>query len=223
MGYNIFNSLEATLIGLWASVVQFLPLLVVALLVLIVGLIVAGSLKRLTIRVFNTLRVDEALRATGFVALVERTGFSFSSGRFVGTLVKWFVMLVFLIVAMDILRLSEVTNFITYVVMSYFPRVIVATLILIAAALLAGLARNGAVAAATVAQVKYPAFFGKVAYVAILVFAGLAALNQLQIATELVQMLFGGLVFGLALAFGLAFGLGGRETAARVLDSVTKK
>jgi len=223
MGYTIFNSLEVTFMSLWASILQFLPLAVIALLVLIVGLIVAGALKRVTVTIFDTLRIDEALRATGFISLVEKTGFSFSSGRFVGTLVKWFVMLVFLIVAMDILRLSEVTNFITYVVISYFPRVIVATLILIAAALLAGLARSGAEAAATVAGIKHTAYFGKVAYVAILVFAGLAALNQLQIAQQLVQMLFGGLVFGLALAFGLAFGLGGRDTAARVLDSVTKK
>lgn len=204
-------------------VMAFVPLLVAAILILIVGLVIANMLKQVTRKFFAVLRVNDALMTAGAGKMVERAGYKLDAGLFVGTLVKWFILLIFLIVALDILRLTEVTMFIREVVIGYFPRVIVAVLILMVAAVVAGIARGAAVGAATAVNLRRPELFGKVAYGAILLFAILAVLNQLQIAEELVQMLFAGMVFAIALALGLAFGLGGRETAARYLDEVTRK
>jgi len=223
MTYSIIDSLEIAFTELWVMLLHFAPLLLAAVIILVVGLVVSGVLKKVTRKVFAALRVNDALATAGLDTVVARAGYKLDAGYFVGTLVKWFVMLVFLIVALDIMRLTEVTTFIREVVIGYFPRVIVAVLILMVAAIVAGFARSATVAAATAAQMNRPELFGKVAYGAILLFAALAALNQLQIAQELVQMFFAGMVFAIALALGLAFGFGGRDTAARYLDSVTKR
>jgi hypothetical protein len=208
---------------MWSEIVHFLPVFFTALLVVIVGAIIASSLKHLVERLFLKLKVNEALQAANVGSLVERAGMRLDAGAFVGTLVKWFVLLVFFVVALDMLRLSEVTIFLREVVIGYLPRVIVAVLILVAAAIIAGIARRVVTGAVEAAGMQNAFIFGKATYVAIITFAILAALNQLQIATELVQTFFTGLVFAISLALGLAFGLGGKETAQRYLDSITRR
>ncbi len=197
--------------------------LVVAIVVLIVGAMIASALKRLTERVSKKIGLDKALDAAGVDDITEKAGYKLSAGVFIGTLVKWFVLLVFFIVALDILRLSEVTTFLRDVVIGYLPQVIVAVLILMVAVIIANAVRGTVVASTKLAGMKRPDLFGKVAYVAIITLAILAALNQLNIASELIQTLFTGIVFAISLALGLSFGLGGREAATRAIDSVTRK
>lgn len=223
MNYTIFDSLKVAFVDMWAEVIQFLPTLVVAIVVLLVGAMIASALKRLTERVSKKIGLDNALDVAGVDNLTEKAGYKLSAGVFLGTLVKWFILLVFFIVALDILGLSEVTVFLRDVVISYLPQVIIAVLILMVAAIVANFVRGAVVASTKLAGMKRPDLFGKVAYVAIITMAVLAALNQLHIASDLIQTLFTGMVFAISLALGLAFGLGGRESASRVIDSVTKR
>ena len=78
------------------------------------------------------------------------------------------------------------------------------------------------VGSARAANFKSPDFLGRFAKYAILVFTGLAVLSQLDIAADLVEMLFAGMVFAISLALGLSFGLGGKEAAARYIESATR-
>lgn len=223
MNDSVINTIEEALVYVWADILSFAPMLLLALLVLIVGWIVAGVLKRVVKRVFVALKVNEALDVAGVDMLTERAGYKLDAGLFMGTLVKWFTIAVFFVAALDILRLTQVTEFVRDIVLGYLPHVIVAVLILMVAAIVANLAATAVVAAMRAGNVSKPELFGKVAYYAIVTFAVLAALNQLKIAPEMVQMLFAGLVFALSLALGLAFGLGGRETAARFLEQITRR
>jgi hypothetical protein len=223
MQYPVFSALESAFIGLWVNFIHLIPSIVIAIVVLIVGSIIASSLKNLVEKLFKKSGMDGALQAAGANELAGKAGFSFSAGAVIGTLVKWFVMLVFFIVALDILRLDEVTTFIREVVMGYLPRVIVASLILMAGVVIAGVVRTAVIGSATLARLTRPELFGKVAYGAIVTVAVLAALNQLQVASELIQPLFMGIVFAFSLALGLAFGLGGKDAASRIIDSVTRK
>lgn len=223
MQFEWTQILQYSFQSLWLEVVALAPKLVVALLILILGFIVAGILKKVVRRIFVALRVDEALTAAGVGALTQRAGYRLNAGLFVGTMVKWFVVLVFFLAALEVLQLQQVTSFLSDVVLGYLPKVIVATLIIFASIIVASAARTVVEAAARTAQFKKPELLGRFAKYAILTFAALAVLNQLGIAAEMAQMLFGGLVFGLALAFGLAFGLGGRDAAARTIDSLSKK
>lgn len=219
---DLFNPVETAFVGMWADAIAYLPAMMVALLLLLIGWALGSIFRRMVIKAFSALKVNEALDAAGVDVLTERAGYPLKAGEFVGMLVKWFIIAVFFVAALDVLQLTQVTAFVREVVLGYLPHVIVAVLILMVATVVANTAATTMTAALRTANVKNPELLGKFSYYAIVVFAILAALNQLKIAPELVQMLFAGLVFALSLALGLSFGLGGRETAARYLERITR-
>src|SRR5690606_20172574 len=93
----------------------------------------------LTERGFKALNLTAILDKAGVDTLSERAGYRFKPAQFVGSLVKWFIILVFLVVALDILHLNEVTSFFTDEVLTYIPRVIVAVFILLSSMVVANL------------------------------------------------------------------------------------
>ncbi|MFA6415132.1 MAG: hypothetical protein WC217_01085 [Candidatus Paceibacterota bacterium] len=204
--------------NLFYGLVAFIPNLVVAIVIFIVGWLVGVGLGRVVTQIVNSLRIDQALKATGLEHVLSRAGFELSSGKFLGFLVKWFFIIVFLVASLDVLHLTTVNLFIRDVVLGYLPQVIVAVLILLVAAVVAEAVERIVVGSAKAASLHSAGFFGKVARYAIWIFALLAALAQLNVATAFVQTLFTGIVIAISLAIGLAFGLGGQASAARYLD-----
>ncbi len=204
--------------NLFYGLVAFVPNLVVAVVIFIVGWLVGIGVGRVVEQIVNAVRVDQALRATGLERLLSRAGFTLSSGKFLGALVKWFFIIVFLVAALDVLHLTTVNLFISDVVLGYLPQVIVSVLILLVAAVIAEAARRVVEGSAKAAQLHAAGFLGKVAQYAIWIFALLAALAQLNVATAFVQTLFTGVVIAVSLAVGLAFGLGGQKAAEHYLD-----
>lgn len=208
--------------NLFYGLVAFIPNLVAALIIFLVGWLIGAGLGKVVAQVVHSVRVDQALRAAGVDRIVERAGFALNSGAFLGMLVKWFFIIVFLVAALDVLGLTEVTIFLRAVVLGYLPQVIVAVLILLVAAVVAEAAQRVVSGGAAAAHLKSANFLGSVARWAIWVFAVLAALDQLGV-TPFVQTLFTGVVVALALAFGLSFGLGGQAAAAHYLDKVREQ
>src|SRR5690606_11441515 len=119
--------------SVWAGVIAFLPKLIVALLVFVVGWIIASLLARAVGQILKTLKLDHALRGAGLEQTLGRAGLSLDSGKFIGSLVRWFIIVVFLIAALDIVGLTQVTDFLSNVVLGYLPQVIVAVLIMLIA------------------------------------------------------------------------------------------
>ena len=206
----------------WFSFANFLPLFVIGVIILVAGWLIGSGLARLTSKLATSFGVDDALSAAGVDEFLERGGYNLRSAGLLGALVKWFVFLVALVIVFDVLGLSQVNLFLSDVVLGFLPQVIVAAVILLIAALIAEAVHKFVMGAGKSVKVGSPAVIAAIARAAVWVFALLAALNQLGIAQELVQLLFGAIVFGFALAFGLAFGLGGRESAARTLERIEK-
>ena len=204
--------------GLFYGVMAFLPNLIVALVIFILGWVIGALLGRLVAQVVNSLQVNQALRSAGVEDVVTRAGMKLDAGAFLGGLVKWFFILVFLVAAFDVLRLTEVTIFLRTVVLGYLPQVIIAVLILLVAAVLADVVQRVVAGSARAAGLRSANLLASLARWAIWIFAILAALDHLQIASDFIQPLFTGIVVGLALAFGLAFGLGGQQAAARAIE-----
>jgi hypothetical protein len=209
--------------NIWMGVVAFLPNLIVAIVIFIIGWIVASLVGRLIAQLIKSVKLDSALEQAGFGAVVRRAGFELSSGGFIGGLVKWFVIVVFLVAAFDVLGLNQVNMFLQSVVLLYLPQVIVAVLILLVAIVIADALRKIVVGAAKAAGVKSANFLGTVTKWAIWIFALLAALVQLGIAVGFIQTLFTGVVVALSLAFGLSFGLGGQDAASRYIEKVRQE
>lgn len=214
--------LNQSLQNLFWGLVQFVPNLVVAVLIFVVGWLVGAGLGRLVAQVIAAVKVDQALRAAGVEKIVERAGFKLNSGKFLGELVKWFFIVVFLVASLDVLGLTDVTAFLRGAVLTYIPQVIVAVLILLVAAVLAEAAQRVVTGSARAANLHAAGLLGTLARWSIWVFAILAALDRLGV-SPLVQTLFTGVVVALALAFGLSFGLGGQAAAAKYIESVKKE
>lgn len=208
--------------NLFYGLVAFIPNLVAAIIIFIIGWLIGAGLGKVVAQVMHSIRVDQALRAAGVDRVVERAGFALNSGAFLGVLVKWFFIIVFLVAALDVLGLTEVTIFLRAVVLGYLPQVIVAVLILLVAAVVAEAAQRVVAGGAAAAHLKSANFLGAVSRWAIWVFAILAALDQLGV-TPFVQTLFTGVVVALALAFGLSFGLGGQAAAARYIEKMNEQ
>ncbi len=206
--------------NLWVGVVNFVPNLVVAIIILVLGWLIGALLGRAVAQVIKSLKVDEGLRRAGLESFLHRGGIRLDSGAFVGALVKWFVIVMFLIAAFDVLGLSQVNLFLQEVVLGYLPRVIAAAFVLLVGGVIGDVVGRVVVTAARTAGVSSAHFAGAIAKWAVWIFAILVALSQLGIAAAFSQTLFTGVVIAISLALGLSFGLGGQEQASRFIEKL---
>ncbi len=217
----VSDIVKGSLLGLWGNVAGFLPRLVAAIVVFLVGWLIAVLIGKLVWHLVKTVQLDRGLENIGFRKVWERSGYKLNSAFFFYELVKWFFVVVFLMAATDILGLSQVTQFLSTVVL-YIPNVIVAAFVLLIGALVAkfleGLVR-GSVKAADLVSANFLAMMTRWA---VLIFSWLVALDQLNVASEIIRIVVMGVVAAGALALGLAFGLGGRGHADDFISKMRK-
>ncbi|MSR87635.1 MAG: hypothetical protein EXS69_00485 [Candidatus Zambryskibacteria bacterium] len=212
--------LQLSFQNLWIGVVNFVPNLVIAVVILILGWLIGALLGRAISQVFRSLKIDDALRRAGFESFLQRGGVRLDAGAFLGSLVKWFVVVVFLMTALEILGLVQVNLFIKEVVLAYLPRVLAAALVLLVGGVIGDVVGRVVVTGARTAGIASAHFAGAIAKRAVLVFAILVALSHLGIAAAFSQTLFTGVVIAISLALGLSFGLGGQEAASRFIEKL---
>lgn len=201
-----------------SSVINFLPQLIGALVIFGFGWLVAVVLGQVVAAIVRSLKIDTLLTRLEINKSIEKAGWKLDSGAFMGALVKWFLIIVFLLAAANILGLTQVSDFLRDVLL-YLPNVVVASLILIIAAFVAEAAERILRGSARMMGAQ-GAFVGAVARWAIWIFAIVAVLLQLGIAVTLVQTLITGLVAAIAIGGGIAFGLGGRDAAADLIRKI---
>lgn len=219
---TVGSAVSSSLSGLYDQLVSFLPALVAAILVLIFGWAVAILLGRVVGTILKAIKIDEAADKLGLEHMSQRVGRKLSVSGFGNWLIKWFFMVATFIAAADILGLHQVGEFLFDSVLPYFGSVVVAGAIMVigivSANFLSGILTHSLKASGLGSFESV----GSLARWAILIFAFLAALSQLGVATSFIQDLFRALVAMLAVAGGIAFGLGGRDHAKHALDSLTR-
>ena len=210
---------EAFMTSLAAALALFLgaiPRIIGFLLVIIIGWFIASALAKAVGAILRRVDFDGLARRSGFTSFVHKTGVQTDASGFVAAVAKWFIRLIALIVAFDVLGLPAVSAVLEELLL-WLPNLVVALVVLVIGGLAAG-AVSGLVRGATAeADLGNPDLLARVASATIWAFAIIVAVNQLGIATTLVNTLFMATVFALALALGLAFGLGGRETAGEIV------
>lgn len=206
--------------NLWNQIVEYLPQIFVAIIIFIVGWVVAAILGNWIAQIIRAMKLDNILQSLGVQDVVNRAGYKLDSGAFIGALVKLFLIVVFLVAALDVLGLDQINQFLTQVVLAYIPRVIAAALILLIAAVVADILQRVITGSARAAGVQYAELLGGITKWAIWIFGILAAFQELNIGAVFAQTLFTGLVAMLAIAGGLAFGLGGQDAARDYLKSL---
>jgi hypothetical protein len=216
------EAIAMSLFGVWESLMLFLPALIGAFIIFVIGWIIAVALGKIVEKLIRTMRVDQALQKIGWEHWLREIGISADVSSFFGGLVKWFLVLVFLMAATDILHLSQVTTFLNSILL-YIPNVVVAVIILAIVVLVGNLVYNIVKGSTRVAGIMSATVLASVSKWAIIIFGVLAALLQLGIAVSLVNTIFIGVVASLSLASGLAFGLGGRDEAALILRKLREE
>jgi len=202
--------------NLWAGAIATLGNIIGALIVLIVGLVVASALSLLVERIVNLIKLDRALSSLGMKQYFDRAGLEMNSGHFFARLIYWFFVVVFLLAATDILKFYSLSNFLREALL-YIPNVIVAALIMLAAVIIANFLRHLVRASVKSARLHSANFLGSLAWWSITIFGFLAALSQLGIAVSIINALVTGFVAMIAIAGGIAFGMGGKEYAASLI------
>lgn len=198
-------------------VLTFIPKFLGFLVILLVGWIIATVVSRLLTMLLRKIGFDRLANRIGLTRLEQQMGVRMDMVEILGKIVYWFLFLIFLVPATDTLGIPTVSAVLSGLV-AYIPNVFVAILVLFLGTLLATFVTDLVRGATKAAHVGNPTILAAIARWAIIGFAALIALEQLQIAPALITALFTAIVGSVALALGLAFGLGGRETAARWLN-----
>lgn len=222
MNYDVSyqDAIMDSLRALYTKVASFLPNLLVAVIVLLLGWIVGSFLSTVVRKVLEAIRIDTFANQLGLNQLSERMDRKLSLSAFGAWLVKWFFFLGSIMAAANIFGLSEVTTFFNDQVLTYAGNVIIAMVILLLG-ILASEFFSGIVSSSVRASgLHASSALGSITRWAILIFSIIAALSQLQIATAFLQDLFRAVVAMLAIAGGIAFGMGGRDHAKKILDEV---
>lgn len=202
--------------GLWYGFIEVFPRILLAIIIFIIGWIVATTLGKLVMMGVDALKLDRLFKNTGADEALSRAGWKLHIGAVIGWLVKWFIVLAFLKASLDLVGLVGVSGFLS-AIWYYIPQVFIAVLVLIAGTILADFVRKLVSGSASIANVRSAKMIGSIAYYAIWILAVVTALDKLGIFGYFGQILFTGLVVMIALALGLAFGLGGKDVAGRWL------
>lgn len=220
------QALSGSFQGLVAGLISFVPNIVIAVILFVIGWVVGEAIGVWVAKLVKAIKVDRVLEKLDLHVLMQRAGYRLDSGLFLGALVKWFIIVGFLVAALDVLQLNQVNAFLQQI-LAYIPRVIIATVVLIIAAVVAEVLQKVVVASARAASVSSAELFGGVVKWLIWIFAVVMALEQLGMIGPFLQIFMTGIVATITIALGLSFGLGGKDAAQsfinRIRDEVSRR
>jgi len=217
---------EATtlaLLKLWDGFLAFIPSLIGAILVFLIGWFVALGIGKLVAEILTRIKLNQFFERAGWKTALEKAELKVNPSEFIGAIVKWILVIVFLLVAVEILGLVEFAGFLKSI-LAYLPNVVIAVLILVVTVIVVDIVEKIIRAAVEGIRVGYGHLASVIVKWAIWIFAILAILQQLKFEAadwvfELIKIVFVGIV-----AMGtIAFGLGGKEVAAEILQDLRKK
>ena len=197
----------------------FIPQLIIAVIVFIVGWFIAVWGGRFVSEVLNKLKFDVIFEKTKWEEALEKAEFKMKMSDFIGGIVKWILAIVFLAISVEILGLTQFAVFLKAIV-NWLPNLIIAVAIFIVAVILADFSEKLVKAVVGKMEIKNISLIGSIVKGAIWVFAILAILSQLGIAEEIMRILIGGFVALIVISCSIAFGLGGKDLAREFLEDL---
>jgi hypothetical protein len=198
----------------------WLPRLIGAIVILLIAYLIAKAVRKLIERALPKTGIDRAVHSGRYGEYVSRYASGFSPTAVIAAIAFWFIFLTGVLLALSTLGIEALDNAIAAVV-GYLPNVVVAILIFIVAALLAGAVAKGA--SRVMGENPMGQIVAAVAPALIMVLAMFMILEQLNIAEQIVEIAFAATMGALALGLALAFGLGGRPVAQRLLEDAYAK
>ena len=208
--------------GIFTRAVNFLPTLISAFAVIIIGWFIAKAIQKITSKVFSWLKLDVLSDKSGLSNLLSKGGIKQTFSQLLSVLLYWFVMLLVFISALNILQLNVLAQLMDKIIF-YIPNVIAAVFVVVVGMYLASFLSGLVKTAMRGIGVQEAHFLGNLTRGVVILFALVISLQQLRIQAGILSFALQVSLGSIGLAIGLAFGLGGKETASRILEEWREK
>lgn len=222
MVFDWYSITLGSLRNLWEVFFTYIPIFVGALVVFVVGWFISAGVGKLVSEVLNKIKFNKVFEKGNWKKAMERADIKVDASDFVGVVVKWVLVIAFLLATVDILGLREVAGFLRSV-LGYIPNVIIAAIIFVVTAIVVDIVEKLIRTGVESIKVGYGSVVSLVVKWSIWTFAVLTIMFQLGIARPFMETLFTGIIAVIVISFGLAFGLGGKEVAADLLQDLRRK
>ena len=213
------QALVAAMTALWSKIAGFIPNLFVALILGLLGFVVAKLLDTLISKLLAKLGLDRLMTGTGLTKLLGRAGIQVPVSTLIGKIIYWFVLLIFLVSAAESLGLPRLSATLDVLAL-YLPKVFGAALVLLVGVLLAQLVSSLVRGAAEGVGLDYSAGLGRIAQGLVIIISISVAIGQLEVKTDLLNNVIAIVLISVGLAVALALGLGSREIAGQILAGI---
>ena len=202
--------------------VGYLPTLLGALIILIVGWIIAKTIRGIVNRVLKIIRFEKLADKAGISEILRKGGLKATTCEVLSGLVYWLVIIMVLVMVVNALGMPQASSILESL-FTYIPNVIAAIFVLVIGMFLASFVSGIVRTAASNANLPKPDILAGISRWAIIIFAATISLKELGIAPLLVTTTFNIIFGGVCLAVALAFGLGGKDAVAKYLEQLQQK
>ncbi|MBU1853049.1 MAG: hypothetical protein KJ957_03275 [Candidatus Omnitrophica bacterium] len=203
-------------------VAGFLPVLLGVLVILIVGWIIAGILKSVVVKVLKLIQLDTASEKAGLGDVLRRGGIRQTLSELIGVLIYWLIMLLVFMTALNALGMTVAASLLDKVIL-YIPNVIAAIFILALGIFFSSMVGTIVRTASSNAGISQAKFLGQLTQIVIMVFAVVITLEQLNIASSILNLAINIILASMGLALAIAVGLGSKDIAGKVMQDLINK
>ena len=206
---------------LFEKIVQFLPNLLTSVLILTVGIVVAGLVRKIFGRLFHALQIDKHLERIGLTESLHKGGVKEPVSAIIAKGIGWLTVFGFLIMSLRAMDVPSVEQLLERFFL-YLPNIFIAMLVLLIGYMFSNFLGRAALIASVNAGLKVSGMVGKLVRLTVFLLAVTMSLEQLGIGSGTIIIAFAIVFGGVVLALSLAFGLGGRDMAKEYLEMKLK-
>ena len=216
---GFYDEVRAALTEMMGNFAQFLPKLLLAIVLLLIGYVIAKLLAKIVSTVFAKLGVDSLLDKSGFTAQLQRAGIKAAPGAFLAKLLFWLTMLFVIKVAAQAASIQDISDIIVAII-SFMPNAITAALIMLFGFIVADIIKNAVYNALDALGLEYARTLSKIIFGFIFILILTVALAKINIQTELLNATVKIILGALGLALALSLGLGLQRMAGSIVSGV---
>ncbi len=208
------------------QLISFVANLLLAIIVFVIGYLISVGIGRIITEILKSVRFNKLFEKEGWRGALQKANVEVNPAEFIGAIVKWVFVIVFLLISVDILKLVQF-GFILTEVLTYLPNVVVAALIFVVAVIISDIIEKVVRVTVERMRIGHGYLASSIVRWAIWIFTIFLMLEQLLPNSELIKTLYMAIVWGIvgtiSLGTALAIGLGGKDTAAEVISGMKKK
>lgn len=213
--FVVVDPVKAMFIKIWS----YIPSLAGAIVILVVGWLIAKLIEAIVVRILKAIRLDMGSDKAGISNVLAQGEIKITLSELIGAVIYWIVILVVIATALNALNLSIAADLVSKLV-GYVPNILGAIFILVLGSFLANFVATIVRTSAGNAGMGKAKLLSQLTEVVIVIFAVIAAIEQLGIASALIILSVNVILISVGLAIAIAFGLGCKDIAGKFMQEV---